>query len=437
MTEPIRVRARAPVTWRRTPVIAIGIAGATLLAAVGLALSRPDVIAIGLPLALGTAWALWRRPPDDVVAIELRARPGGSDATPEVHVEADVESNAEWIQVAVDQQQRRTGLADVRPGRAVLRARSLLQHSGPSEALALTLRGACLDGAWISESASRVAVVWNAPPRAIRIGRLPVAPRLTGLHGAHPGVRPGHGGDFRDIHAFVPGDELRRVDWRATARAARRPGDLLVRRTEALSDSSVVIAVDTAEDLGAVVAAWGVDDPDTSGVTSLDLAREAALSIATAAVGVGDRVAYHALTPGGRSLPSGGGSRHLARLRDVIGATDAADGDSRYLRAPIVPPGSIIFVLSTFVEGVAARLATRWRASGHAVVAVDVLPHPDTARLSREQRIALRTLLAERSDILLDLRHAGVEVVSWADPDVDIAMRLAALRQQRARAVRR
>ena len=437
MTEPIRVSARAPVTWRRTPVIAIGIAGAAVLAAVGLALSRPDVIAIGLPLALATARMLWRRPGEGAVTIELRARRGGTDTGPEVHVEADVESNAEWIQVAVDQQQRRTGLADVRPGTAVLRSRSRLQHSGPSEALALTIRGACLDGAWTSTTTPRVAVAWNAPPRALRIGRLPVASRLTGLHGAHPSIRPGQGGDFRDIHAFVPGDELRRVDWRATARAARRPGDLLVRRTDALSDSSVVIAVDTGEDLGAVVAAWGADDPDSSGVTSLDLAREAALSIATAAVGIGDRVAYHALTPGGRSMPSGGGSRHLARLRDVIAATEAAEEDSRYLRAPVVPPGSIIFVLSTFVEGVAARLATRWRAAGHAVVAVDILPVPDTTRLSREQRIALRTLLAERSDILLDLRHAGVEVVSWTDPDVDIAMRLAALRQQRARAVRR
>jgi uncharacterized protein (DUF58 family) len=230
---------------------------------------------------------------------------------------------------------------------------------------------------------------------------------------------------------------LRRVDWRATARAARRPGDLLVRRTTTLSDSSVVIAVDTAEDLGTVVASWGADDPDRSGITSLDLAREAALSIATAAVGIGDRVAYHALSPSGRSIPSGGGRRHLARVRDVIAATGQSDDDSRYRRSPVVPSGSIVFVLSTFFDGVAAQLATRWRAAGHAVVAVDVLPTPDESRLTREQRVALRTLLAERSDILVELRHAGVEVVAWMDPDVDVAMRLAALRQQRMRTVRR
>lgn len=437
MSDQVRVVARAPVRWRRTPVVAVGLAGAALLAAIGIAFSRPDVIGIGLPLALTTAWMLLRRPEDTTVSIELRARPAGTESTPEVLATADVSLEADWLQLAADQDERRTGLAEVRPGASILTTRTRLQHSGPAEILAVTVRGATLDGAWVSEQGPRVALDWNAAPRAIRVGSLPVAPRLTGLLGTHEGARPGQGGDFRDIHPFAPGDELRRVDWRATARAARRPGELLVRRTHALSDSSVVIAVDTAEDLGTVVAAWGMDDPDRSGTTSLDLAREAALSIATAAIGVGDRVAYHALSPGGRSIPAGGGARHLARVRDVVAATGQQEEGSRSRRSPVVPAGSIVFVLSTFVDGVAAQMATRWRAAGHAVVAVDVLPVSDTSRLTREQRIALRTLLAERSDILAELRHAGVEVVTWTDPEIDVAMRLAARRQQRTRAVRR
>lgn len=107
--------------------------------------------------------------------------------------------------------------------------------------------------------------------------------------------------------------------------------------------------------------------------------------------------------------------RDYVRPDDV--ATGQSDDDSRYRRSPVVPPGSIIFVLSTFFDGAAAQLVTRWRASGHAVVAVDVLPAPEGSRLTREQRIALRTLLAERSDILVELRHAGVEVVRWTESD--------------------
>ncbi|NJI59031.1 DUF58 domain-containing protein [Microbacterium oxydans] len=437
MTDPIRVTEHTTLRWQRTPVVAIGVAGAALLVAAGLAFSRPDIVGIGLPLALTTAWMLVRRPTAAELRVELRAQAGADGEQAEARGEVDVHVDADWVQLAVAQDKGPQRLADVGVGRCVVTTRTRLQHSGPVDLLSVTARCVALDGAWITDEAPPVGIRWNTPPRVRHIGGLPVAPRLTGLHGAHEGGRPGQGGGFRDIHPFAPGDELRRVDWRATARAARRPGELLVRRNNTLSDSSVVIAVDTAEDLGAVVAGWGAADPDRSGVTSLDLAREAALSIATTAVGAGDRIAYHALSSGGRSIPSGGGARHLARMRDVIAATGPSTDGSPYRRSPVVPSGSIVYVLSTFFDGVAAQLATRWRAAGHAVVAVDVLPTPDASRLTREQHIALRTVLAERTDILTELRHAGIEVVSWAAPDVDAAMRLAALRQQRMRAVRR
>ena len=436
MTSEVTSSARHILRWRRTPVTAMGLGGAVILAVLGVALSRPDVAAIGLPLALSTTWMLVRRPAPAHLDVDLRAHGGDLLTSQEVRGAVDVAVVADWVQLAVDQGGRRSGLADVRPGPASVLSRARLQHSGPHEVLAVTARAVTLDGAWATEVAPRVELVWNASPRTRRVSRLPIAPRLTGLLGVHESGRPGQGGDFRDIHPFAPGDELRRVDWRATARAARRPGELLVRRNNALSESSVVIAMDTAEDLGTAVASWGTGDADRTGVTSLDLAREAALAVATAAVAGGDRVAYHVLAPGGRSLPAGGGARHLARVRDVIAATGLGADESRYRRSPAVSPGSIVFVLSTFFDGVAAELATRWRAAGHAVVAVDVLPEPDATRLTREQSIAMRTLLAERSDILGELVRAGVEVVPWSGGDPDIALRIAARRQQRRRAGR-
>src|SRR5690606_23064901 len=213
-------------------------------------------------------------------------------------------------------------------------------------------------------------------------------------HGAHEGSRPGQGGDFRDIHPFAPGDELRRVDWKATARAARRPGDLLIRRTNSLSDASAVIVMDTADDLGTVVAGWGAADLTRSGVTSLDHARSAARSLAEATVGMGDRVAFHTLAHGGRSVRSGAGRRHLERLIGAIAASGRGGDDARFRRTPPVPHGSIIYVLSTFFDGAAAEIAMRWRAAGHRVVAVDTLPELDTGRLTPERDLALQVLLA-------------------------------------------
>ncbi|MGB4137319.1 MAG: DUF58 domain-containing protein [Microbacterium sp.] len=409
-----------PLIWHRTPVLAVSLIGAVLLAATGLTFSRPDVVAVGLPLALAFGWALLRRPEGGTMRILLGAAEPGQDGL--VRAKADVDADADWVQLAVDQAGRRRGTAEVVPREDALRSHARLRHSGPIELLAVTARAVRFDGAWVTEPTPRTGLDWNAVPETRAIAALPTAPRLTGLHGTHEGARPGQGGDFRDIHPFAPGDELRRVDWRATARLARSPGELYVRRSNALSDSSVVIAVDTADDLGEVVATWGTGDIERTGTTSLDLAREAALSLATAAIGSGDRVAFHELAPGGRAVRSGAGRRQLARLRDAISATGGGD-EGRFRRTPPVPHGSIVFVLSTFFDGAAAELATRWRASGHTVVAVDVLPAADTARLSVEQRLATRTLLAERADVLAELRRIGVEVLRWADGDADVRLR--------------
>ncbi|MDQ4213007.1 DUF58 domain-containing protein [Microbacterium sp. ASV81] len=420
----------APLRWRRTPVLALALAGAVLSAGLGLLFGRPDVIALGLPLALAAVWALLRPPvaPSVDLALTLEA-----DASEDSSVAGTIEAAtaAEWIQLAVDQGGERTGEAETGPADPI-RTRTRLLHSGPGEALAVTARAMHHDGLWMSEPTPRLRAMWNAAPVVRRIAGLPVSPRLSGLHGAHEGVRPGSGGDFRDIHPFAPGDELRRVDWRATARLARRPGDLLVRRTNALSESSAVIVLDTADDLGEVAATWGQGASARSGVTSLDLGREAALSLAAAAVDGGDRVAFHALAPGGRSVRGGSGSRHLERLRGVIASTGVSGDGSRYRRTPPMPPGSIVFVLSTFFDGAAADLALRWRASGHAVVAIDVLPVPRADRLTAAQGLAMRTLLLERAGMFADLRGAGIDVVAWS-ADAGIQLRIAARRALRDR----
>lgn len=438
MSEGVGTTAEAQVRWQRTPVMALGLTGAVLLAAAGVAFSRPDLVAVAVPLGLATTWALARRPAAGILRLAVSARTAADVPHQGAVVgEVDAALAADWVQLAVDQGGRRTGLADARPRGRVLRTRSRLRHTGPTELVAVTARGVDQDGAWVTDLAPRVALVWNAVPETVPVRELPVALRLTGLHGGHEGARPGQGGDFRDIHPFAPGDELRRVDWRATARLARRPGDLLVRRTQALSDSTVVLAIDTADDLGEAVVTWGTEDPERSGVTSLDLARQAALSIATAAVQAGDRVAYHVLAPDGRTVRAGAGARQLARLRDVIAATGPGDGEVRYRRAPVIAHGSIVFVLSTFFDGAAAELATRWRAAGHAVVAVDVLPEPRAERLSREQVLAMRTLLAEREDVFAELRATGIDVVPWAAGSPDTMLRVAARGQRRHSAARR
>ena len=412
-----RASDRDRLRVRRSPAVAVAAIGAVLLAATGLLFSRPDVIAIGLPLALYAIVALTMRTSTATISVDAGTGTAAEVLTDVVTIDGD----AEVVQLAIVQGDRihRTVLV---PGRARITSRIPVRHSGPVRAVELDGRVIGADAGALGPALPATGTTRAVPPPARPLRRLPLPSRLTGVHGAHDGSRPGQGGDFRDIHPFAPGDELRRVDWRATARAARRPGDLLVRRTDSLSDASVVIVMDTADDLGTAVATWGVRDPERSGVTSLDLAREAARSIAESTIGAGDRVSFHTLVHGGRSVRSGSGARHLARVVAEISAAGEGGDDARYRRTPPVPHGSIIYVLSTFFDGAAAQIAMSWRASGHRVVAVDVLPALDRARLEPEHALALRVLLAERVDMMHELRTAGIDIVAWRQaPSEDLA----------------
>ncbi|UYO95865.1 DUF58 domain-containing protein [Microbacterium sp. M28] len=400
--------------WSRTPALLIAFGAAIVLAGLGLALSRPDVVALAAPLAI---WALLvvdaeRIRPSAVEDAAITVEAASETAAGALDDVISVDTDAEMAELLIVQSARRTRRVFV-PGRSTVRAHSRSRHSGPIVSVRIKGRSLGGDAALTGEPLGVFLQRRAVAPASVHLQALPLAPRLTGLHGAHEGSRPGQGGDFRDIHPFAPGDELRRVDWRATARAARRPGELFVRRTNSLSDASVVIAVDAVDDLGEVVATWGSGDLERSGTTSLDNAREAARSLATAAVAAGDRVAYHVLVQSGRSLRGGTGARHLARVVAAIAATGQAGDDSRYRRTPPVPHGSVIAVLSTFFDGAAAELALMWRASGHRVIALDTLPQLDSSRLSAEQGLALRIVLAERDDMFHDLAAAGVEIVRW------------------------
>jgi uncharacterized protein (DUF58 family) len=410
--------ARISPRRRSSPSIYLAIVGALGTAVMGVLLARPEVIAVGLPFAL---WAVHALTTPGGGAVRVDIAKADEDETDRLSDEIAIRSDAEIVEVAITQAERTRHRVFVAGG-ARLRSRVRPLHSGPLTSVEVAVRGLDADAGSIGAPQPPVAVARTVQPVMRRLPRMPLAPRLTGLHGSHEGSRPGQGGDFRGIHAFVPGDELRRVDWKATARAARRPGELLVRRTNSLSDASAVIVMDTADDLGAVVATWGNPHPARSGVTSLDHARSAARSLAAATIEQGDRVAFHTLALGGRSVRSGGGRRHLARIVAEISASGRAGDDARFRRTPPVPHGSIIYVLSTFFDGAAAEIAMRWRASGHRVVAVDTLPDLDRSRLTAERSLALDVLLAERQDMLHQLSEAAVETVRWSS-GIDGALR--------------
>jgi len=264
-------------------------------------------------------------------------------------------------------------------------------------------------------------------PAIAPVASVPLPHRLTGLTGIHGSARPGDGGEFRDLHPYAPGDRLRRIDWKATARRSQGFGDLYVRGTDATSDATLILVIDSREDVGERVESWSAKPSRGAGLSSMDLAREAASSLAVAAIGTGDRVGLIDLSAYAGTVPAGGGKRHLERLLRRISVSRPSGTPLSRKRAPMVPPGAIVYLLSAFLDDDVTAIALLWRANGHRVIAVDVLPTPLLDRSEPNTRIAHRIVMAERRRRIANVRANGVEMLRWQE-DAEQPSRVVALR---------
>lgn len=412
--EPARTTWFAP-RWNLSPAVVAAVVVAVVCLVAGFVAARVDLALVAAPLIVSAALAWDRRPPERVrVGIRARVEPaGGATLAASVHAHSDARADAFEL---------RLSLHDQAPIEAVVSARSAAQlaasltvgHSGPQIFVAVEVRMLGADASIISEPTPLVTAERVVPPSVLPVRSLPLPTRLNGLTGPHDSARPGDGGEFRDIDRFTAGDRLRRIDWKATARRAQMPGELYVRRTMATSDAAIQFVLDSRDDLAARVADWSVAHP-LPGVSSQDLAREAAASLASAYVAAGDRVGFDDLADARRAIPARSGARHLQRVLRAVALTGPSGVANERVRAPVLAPGALVYVVSTFLDEQALRLALVWRAAGHRVIAVDVLPDPQTADLAAREAVALRVIQLERTLRFRRLAAAGIDVLRWQD----------------------
>jgi uncharacterized protein (DUF58 family) len=111
--------------------------------------------------------------------------------------------------------------------------------------------------------------------------------KLRELEGNTPVLIRGQGTEFDSLREYVIGDDVRSIDWRATARRA----DVVVRTWRPERDRRVVIVVDTGRTSAGRV---GVDPTasDPGGWPRLDWSMDAALLLAALATRAGDHVDF-------------------------------------------------------------------------------------------------------------------------------------------------
>jgi hypothetical protein len=84
-------------------------------------------------------------------------------------------------------------------------------------------------------------------PSQLEAYRLQTRPQLKpGLVGGHQMRRKGQSLEFRDFRPYVPGDDIRHLDWRASSFHGG-PNDWLVRDFEAEERLTLIISVDTGD----------------------------------------------------------------------------------------------------------------------------------------------------------------------------------------------
>lgn len=402
--------ARDAPSWRVVGLQEAVVAGVALLV-VGLAAGRPDVALLGAPALLVGVFSLTRRPParptvaeddpggDAVGGVESRVRIAGGEVA---HVRASATGHryTEFVVNVPEGQQRevRLRLASVR--------------TGQQETAVTDVRG--YDGVWEFGPQSAGGAGRLVLPASLRLGNVPVPRTLRGLTGPRVSRRFGEGGELRDIHPFTPGDRLKRIDWRATARRSPNLETLYVRRTFADAEAAVMLVVDSRDDVGPDVRTWrGFSEQRVDEATSLDLARHAAASVARALVEKGDRVGLVDLALEAWPLPPASGRRHLRRVLHGLALLHPVGDPSPRLRPPHVPADALVYLFSTVLDDAAAQLVRTWRGLGHPVVVVDTLPD---VRPVREPYLAIawRIVRMERQLRLDGLAREGVPIVRWA-----------------------
>ncbi len=132
-----------------------------------------------------------------------------------------------------------------------------------------------------------------------KLARLQVIEGLVAVRG------PGRGTEFESLRDYVRGDDIRAIDWRASARRSSRAGGLQVRQYRPERDRRLILVLDT----GRTSAARVGDAP------RLDAVLDAALLLAAVALRAGDRVDLIAADALPRALVERG---TLAGLSDVM-----------------------------------------------------------------------------------------------------------------------
>ena len=241
-------------------------------------------------------------------------------------------------------------------------------------------------------------------PRPERLREVQVRPRRVG---PWPGVVPskvlGLGTEFYSMRDYVPGDDPKRINWKASA----RHNELIVNETEAERVTDVMIVLDTD------VTFFG---PAESELFEREV--QAAASFASLLLRQGNRVGL-VLQGGERgSIPAGFGKRHERRILYLLAAAKPGRASvstshvMNLLARRMLPSRSQIVIISPLLDPEIKEGARQLTVAGYSTLVLSPSPLPPASFKEQTEELAFKLVMLERSISLLALERSST-VVDW------------------------
>jgi uncharacterized protein (DUF58 family) len=214
----------------------------------------------------------------------------------------------------------------------------------------------------------------------------------------------GEGLEFADIRLYVPGDRLRSINWRASARR----GELVVNERHPERNTDVLVFLDSFA------------EARTLEESTLDRAVRAAATFAAMALDRRDRVGL--VTFGGvlRWLMPGSGLQQRYRLVEAVLETEVefsyAWKDVNVIPARVLPPKALVVAVTPLLDPRSVGALLDLRARGYDLALVEVSPVPFVEPGESEtDELAYRLWLLRREELRRRFERLGVAVARWDD----------------------
>jgi uncharacterized protein (DUF58 family) len=273
-------------------------------------------------------------------------------------------------------------------------------------------------GMAMRETQSECPVALRCVPKVERLPMIPIRPRRTrAFTGPIKANIGGTGIDFFGGRAYYPGDDVRRINWRAYA----------------LRDELVVTEFEQERiaDVNLILDARARAHTQVGETCTFDFATQATASLASHFIDQGNNVGLLVYGDYLNWVFPAVGRGQTERILDTLSRAQIADKkafeDLRQIPTRLFPPRSQLILVSPLVDESDVEILALLRARGYSLMLVcpDSLPLEQAVHVpTTASQLAERMLRMKRAIFLESLAQFGVQIVDWSlDEPLAVAVR--------------